>query len=165
MLSPLSASNPVNTEEIARLVAESVRKNRSVTLELAERLVGEVMKEAERIGVKSVCAVCDDGGNPKLVKCADGSFLASYDIALGKAYTAVSLKMTTKELSRLACPGGPLYGIQNTNGGRIVIFGGGVPLTVGECVVGGFGVSGGTEEQDTYLGEYALGVFSRLAEI
>ena len=160
-----SASNTVKAEEIARLVAENVRKYRSVTLELAERLADEVMKEAERIGVRAVCAVCDDGGNPKLVKCADGSFLASYDIALGKAYTSVALKMTTKELSKLALPGESLYGIQNTNGGRIVIFGGGVPLRVGERIIGGFGVSGGTEEQDTYLGDYALGVFSRISEI
>jgi uncharacterized protein GlcG (DUF336 family) len=58
-------------------------------------------------------------------------------------------------LKRLSQPDGPLYGIQHTNGGRIVIFGGGIPLMRdGQCI-GGLGVSGGSEEQDTALAEYA----------
>ena len=58
-------------------------------------------------------------------------------------------------------PGGSLYGIQFTNNGKIVIFGGGEPLynKKGE-IIGGLGVSGGTEEQDTALAEYGQSVFS-----
>ena len=64
--------------------------------------------------------------------------------------------MSTEQLSHLARPDGSLYGIQFTNNNRIVIFGGGVPLEVNGVIVGGFGVSGGTAEQDTYLAEYAV---------
>ena len=72
--------------------------------------------------------------------------------------------MPTKDLASLAAPGGSLYGIQFTNGGKIVIFGGGEPLKNknGE-IIGGFGVSGGTAEQDTKLGEYAKSVFESMA--
>ena len=67
--------------------------------------------------------------------------------------------MSTKNLKNLAQPGGDLYGIQNTNGGKIVIFGGGEPLIYkGECV-GAIGVSGGSEAEDTYLGEVGLKAF------
>jgi uncharacterized protein GlcG (DUF336 family) len=62
--------------------------------------------------------------------------------------------MTTEQLAELAAPGGSLYGIQNTNGGRIVIFGGGAPLWRGKELIGGFGVSGGTAAQDTEMAHY-----------
>jgi uncharacterized protein GlcG (DUF336 family) len=84
----------------------------------------------------------------------DGSFIASYDIAVNKAYTCAALKMSTIQLKELAQPGGSLYGIQHTNEGRIVIFGGGIPITVHGNVIGGLGVSGGTEAQDTALAAY-----------
>ena len=66
--------------------------------------------------------------------------------------------MTTEEVGRLAQPGAPLYGIQQTNGGRIVIFGGGVPLLKDGRVVGALGVSGGTLEQDTAMGNFGAEV-------
>ena len=46
--------------------------------------------------------------------------------------------------------------------GKIVIFGGGEPLLNenGE-VIGGLGVSGGSEEQDTALGSYGRALFER----
>lgn len=108
-------------------------------------------------------AVADSGGNPVLCKRADNAFLASWDIALGKAYTVTALKMSTAKLSVLAAPGGELYGIQFTNGGKIVIFGGGEPLQSSNgTLVGGLGVSGGTEGQDTSLSEYGAEVFKQL---
>ena len=92
----------------------------------------------------------------------DGAYIASYDVALNKSFTVVSLKMSTSTLKPLAQPGGSLYGIQFTNGGKIVIFGGGEPL-VGRSgqIVGGLGVSGGSEEQDTALAAYGKQVFEQ----
>ncbi len=116
---------------------------------------------AAQQGVKTVTAVCDAGGNPVAMLRTDDAFIASVDIAMNKAFTSVSLKMSTDELSRLAQPGSSLYGIQFTNNHRIVIFGGGVPLMKNGVIVGGFGVSGGTAEQDTALGEYAKEFFEK----
>ena len=45
--------------------------------------------------------------------------------------------------------------------GNIIIFGGGIPIKVGDTIIGGLGVSGGTGEEDHSLAEYGL---SRLAE-
>ena len=133
-----------------------------VTLTTAKKLSEAVMERAAEIGVKAVCAVVNSGARPVLVECADDSFIASYDIALNKAYTSVSLKMKTSQLCELAQPNAPLYGIQHTNEGKIVIFGGGIPLVKDGKIIGGFGVSGGTAEQDTYLGDYAEEDFSKL---
>lgn len=137
--------------------------SQSLILQKAEQLAELVLKRAAEMGVNAVVAVADSGGNPVLCKRADNAFLASWDIALGKAYTVTALKMSTAKLSVLAAPGGELYGIQFTNGGKIVIFGGGEPLQSSNgTLVGGLGVSGGTEGQDTSLSEYGAEVFKQL---
>lgn len=125
-----------------------------VTLKGAVRLIEEIEQEALRMGVKAVVAVTNRGARPVAVHCMDGSYIASYEIALGKAYTSAALKMSTAALKELAQPGGELYGIQHTNEGKIVIFGGGVPIVSGGEVIGGLGVSGGSEAQDTALALY-----------
>lgn len=130
------------------------RRPSDVTLDMAKKLIEEVEAEAGRIGVKAVIAVANRGANPVAVHCMDDSFIASYDIAFQKAYTCVALKMPTATIKELSQPGGELYGIQHTNQGRIVIFGGGVPIMEGDVCIGGLGVSGGTEAQDTALAEY-----------
>lgn len=145
---------------IVDTVVDSIKPQSDMTLSAARRLSEKVREKAREMGVNAVVAVSNKGANPVLVECMDDSFIASYDIAFGKAYTVVSLKMSTSKLKKLAEPGGSLYGIQFTNGGKIVIFGGGEPLynKKGE-LIGGLGVSGGTEAQDTALAEYGKKVF------
>lgn len=139
-----------------------VRKVNHITLSLAKTLIDEVIKEAKSRNMKIVVAVVDASGNPIAVECMDDSFIASYKIALDKAYTSVALKMSTKELASLTNPnGGSLYGIQNQNE-RIVIFGGGEPLILNGEIIGGIAVSGGTAEQDTSLGEFAKNKFKEI---
>lgn len=130
-----------------------------ITLSTARVLAEKVETEAARIGVKAVVAVSNAGARPVLVECMDDSYIASYDIALNKAYTSVALKMPTSTLKTLSQPNQDLYGIQFTNQGQIVIFGGGVPLISNGDIIGGLGVSGGSEEQDTYLADYGRKVF------
>ena len=138
--------------EIVKKALASVKPNKNeMTLALAERICDAVTDYAKKMGVNAVVCVSDGAGNPKLVKSMDDAYIASYDVAVNKAFTVVALKMSTKTLKPLAQPNGSLYGIQFTNGGRIVIFGGGEPLTVNGKVIGGLGVSGGSEEQDTEL--------------
>lgn len=135
------------------------RKIDFISLSDAKFIAEKVEERACELGVRAVVAISDDGGNLKLCECMDGSYLASRDIAVNKSYTAVALKMSTAKLATLAAPNGPLYGIQNTNGGRIVIFGGGDTLELRGVIFGGIGVSGGSAEQDTELSEYGKRVF------
>jgi len=100
--------------------------------------------------------IADKGGNLVLCHRMDESLLASLDIAVNKAYTAVAIKLPTHQLTELARPGQPLYGIQATNQGRIVIFGGGYPLYVEGRLIGGLGISGGSVEEDMEVSEAAI---------
>lgn len=146
----------MNRNDLEARVAEAVAAalRRPMTLELAQALAARVAAQARVLGVQAVIAICDAGGQPLLMHRMDGGFIASVDIAVNKAYTSVALKRSTHELAPLAQPGAPLYGIQWSNGGRIVIFGGGEPILSGGVIVGGLGVSGGTLEQDTQLAAY-----------
>ena len=147
-------------EDVVRDVLKT-EKTDELNLKVAKKLAAIVEDKAAEIGVKAVVAIADAGARPILVECMDDSYIASYDIALNKAYTSVSLKMSTKELSMLAQPGQPLYGIQFTNDGQVVIFGGGQPLKINGKIVGGLGVSGGSEEQDTFLAQYGKEAFDK----
>ena len=153
------------TEQEIKMLANEVVKNlgSSMTLDLALVLTEKVKSKAREMGVNAVVAVSNAAGNPLSVQCMDDSYIASYDVAFNKAYTVVALKMPTTTLKELAQPGGSLYGIQFTNGGKIVIFGGGVPLyDRGGKIIGGLGVSGGSEAEDTALAEYGGQIFSSL---
>ena len=150
----------MNTSQITEIVKNVImQQKQDMSLELAKAVSSRVEERARQMGVKAVIVVMNSGANPVLAHCMDDSFIASYDVAFNKAYTVVGLRMSTIKLKELAQPGGSLYGIQNTNGGRIVIFGGGEPLVVGERIVGGLGVSGGTEDEDTALAAYGRQAF------
>lgn len=154
----------MNESEIRRIVQDtisSIKPDKShMTLELAEKLCNAVITKAKQMGVKAVVCVSDAAGNPRLVKSMDDAYIASYDVAVNKAFTVVALKMSTLELKPLAQPGESLYGIQFTNGGKIVIFGGGNPLKDDNGrIVGGLGVSGGSEADDSALSAYGQRYF------
>ena len=155
----------MNEKELADVVSAVIRKMADVsdmTLDMALALSEAVRAKASEIGVKAVVAVSNRGANPVLVQCMDDSYIASYDIALNKAYTSVALKMPTWKLSELAKPGSSLYGIQFTNQGKIVIFGGGEPLCNREGeIIGAIGVSGGSESEDTALAAYGKEIFEK----
>ena len=156
---------PVGTndmEQIVREVLSQMKATATMNLKLALALMEKVEAEAKRIGVKAVVAVSDASGRPVAIHCTDGAFIGSFDVALNKTYTAVAFQMSTAKLAELAAPGGSLYGIQHTNEGKVVIFGGGEPLYVNDVMIGAIGVSGGTAEQDTYLGAYGQNILKEV---
>ena len=118
-------------------------KKHVMTLALANALTEKVKAKAAEMGVNVVIAVSDKAGRPVSVQCMDDAYIASFDIAINKTYTSASLKMSTAQLAELSQPGQDLYGIQFTNNGKIVIFGGGEVLEADGHIVGELGGSGG----------------------
>ena len=157
----LSRIKPQFDRDFGKKIEGAIRPS-NVEAHVQKRLIDKIEQEAARRGKKAVIAVCGPDGNPIAVHVMDGAFLVSFDVATKKAYTAVAVKMSTKELSILAQPGGTFYGVDKMDGGRIVIFGGGVPLKVGDTIIGGLGISGGTGEEDHSLAEYGLSVLNEV---
>ena len=120
----------------------------NLTLEAAERVLAAAKKKAAQLGTLMDIAVVDAGGNLKAFVRMDGAWLGSIDISIRKARTARWFDMNTGEIGKLSQPGGPLFGIEHSNGG-LITFPGGVPLKDGAGnVTGAVGVSGSTVEND-----------------
>lgn len=120
----------------------------NINLDQALDIIAASKAKAEEIGVPMVIAVVDAGGNLVAQQRMDGALLVSIDVSCNKAFTAVSVKVATHDLAGACQSGQPLFGLHNADGGRIVIFGGGIPLVRNDEIIGGIGVSGGSVEQD-----------------
>jgi uncharacterized protein GlcG (DUF336 family) len=130
-------------------------KYESVSLEDARRIIAAGEAKAGEIGQPSNIAVVDVGGNLVAHVRMDGAWIGSVDISINKAFTSRAFDITTADLGANAGPGAQFFGINASNHGRVMIFAGGVPLRVGDRVVGAFGVSGGSGEQDQTVAEAA----------
>ncbi len=127
-----------------------------MTLVLAEEMARRCKRASKEVGVPVVIAIVDEAGQLIHFSRMEEALLGSIDIAINKAYTAVAFKTPTHELSKLTEPSAPLYGLQQTNGGRVVVFGGGYPLVKGGRMIGGIGISGGSVEQDQKIAQAGL---------
>lgn len=124
-----------------------------ITLEEAQRVLSAAEQKAQEMGQPMNIAVMDAGRNLVAFHRMNGAWVASTDIAIDKAFTSAGRGLTTRKIGEMAQPGQPLFGINTTNGGRIVIFAGGIPLTRDGEVVGAIGVSGGTVDEDEEVAE------------
>src|SRR2546423_9615996 len=98
------------------------------TLNDARRIIAAAEQKAQDIKQPMNIAVVDAGGNLVSHVRMDGAWIGSIDISINKAFTARAFDIETKELGKHSQSGDQFFGIHATNGGRIVIFAGGVPL-------------------------------------
>jgi ATP:cob(I)alamin adenosyltransferase len=153
-------------EEIKKQVLKALGNTNveasELNLSLAKNLMEAVEKKAEEIGLPVVIAVSNEWGNTIAVHFMDGALPGSFAVSIDKAYTSAVFRMSTEELGKLSQSGQPFHGINTTNSGRIVTFGGGIPLTIKGKVMGAIGVSGGSASQDTELANYGINVFKEM---
>lgn len=133
----------------------------SLTLEDAKRMLSAAEAKAESMGIAYNIAVVDAGGHLLAFSRQDGALIGSIDLAIDKAVTARIFDKATSNLAKLSQSGQPLFGIQQSNSGKVVIFGGGIPVTVDGHIVGAVGTSAGTVEQDIEVAEAALAALSK----
>jgi uncharacterized protein GlcG (DUF336 family) len=131
----------------------------SITLEEAQRVVQAALDKAQELGQPMNVAVMDNGRELKAFSRMEDAWLGSISIAIDKAFTSASFLMPTQDLASMTQPGEPLYGLETTNGGRIINFAGGIPLMRGDDVAGAIGVSGGTPDQDHEVAEAGVAAF------
>lgn len=131
----------------------------TVTAEEARRVIDAAAAKATEIGQPMDIAVVDAGGNLKAHVRMDGANIGSITIAINKAYTAIAFQCETGDLQDLTRPDGPIYGLNDAHGGRLVVFPGGIPLVRNGDIVGAVGVSTGTIEQDQEVAEAGVAAF------
>ncbi|WFU84430.1 heme-binding protein [Bradyrhizobium sp. CIAT3101] len=127
-----------------------------LTLEDAKQMLSAAEAKATSLGIAYNMAVVDAGGHLLAFLRQDGALIGSIDLAIDKAVTARLFDKATSDLAQLAQSGRPLFGIQQSNAGKVVIFGGGIPVVFDGRVVGAVGTSAGTVEQDIAVAEAAI---------
>ncbi|HCI82973.1 MAG TPA: cobalamin adenosyltransferase [Ktedonobacter sp.] len=136
-------------------MAENTFQKASITVEAAHRLIAAAEAKAKEIGKPMCIAVVDGDGTLKAFSRMDGSPLLSVGIAQDKAYTAISFGMATDAWYDFIKNDPPLlHGIVKTD--RLVVFGGGYPITTSEGIIGGIGVSGGHYTEDMEVAKGGL---------
>ena len=123
------------------------RSRNTIVSEAALAAVEAAVAHGRASGKAVVAAVVDAGGDLMACLRADGAFSASVGIAQDKAYTAAVFGASTDDLSS-ALIANPVLHAGIAGRPRVLLFGGGLPIFEGAEVVGGIGVSGGSEDDD-----------------
>ncbi|GLK68978.1 GlcG/HbpS family heme-binding protein [Hansschlegelia plantiphila] len=119
-----------------------------VTIEKAEAAIQQAIAKAKELNTYMCIAVVDSGADLKAFYRMDDAWVGSIDISIKKAKTAVFFGMPTGEIGKLSQPGGPLFGIEHSNGG-LITFPGGLPIVDADGVMmGAIGVSGSSVDND-----------------
>jgi len=127
-----------------------------LTLDDAKRIAAAAQAEALANNWNVVVAVVDDGGHLLYLERAHDTQFGSVDTAILKANAAAAFKRPTKSsedavlsgrLIHLALPG-------------VIPAEGGVPLMIGDTVVGGLGISGVRSFQDGQIAAAGAAVLS-----
>lgn len=131
----------------------------TINSEEARRIIDAAAAKATEIGQPMDIAVVDAGGNLKAHVRMDGANIGSIPISINKAYTAIAFQCQTSDLQDATRPEGPIYGLNDAHGGRLVVFPGGIPLVRDGKILGAVGVSTGTIEQDQEVAEAGVKAF------
>lgn len=136
------------------------RQYSTLTLAEAKQILSGAEAKAESLGIAYNIAVVDAGGHLVAFSRQDGALIGSIDIAIDKAVTTRIFDKATSYLATVAQSGESLFGIQETNEGKVVVFGGGVPIIFEGYIVGAVGASAGSVEQDVEVAEAGAAAFS-----
>jgi uncharacterized protein GlcG (DUF336 family) len=138
-------------------------KVETLTLEAAEVAVEACKAKARAMGIPMNIAVTDAATHLLHFSRMDGAKITSISIAQDKAFTASGHRIGTHLYKEAVWPGGPAFGIWNSNGNRFTTIGGGLPI-VGKNgqILGAVGCSTGTPAQDQAVAQAGIDAVQNL---
>ena len=140
--------------------AADVTTQPTLTLEGAKRAVAAAIAYARSHGAPGAAvAVVDAGGHTICLERLDGTFPASADVSIGKARTAANFGRATRGIEESINKSRPaLAAVAAVT--PFTPLQGGIPILVGQQVVGAIGVSGGASaQQDEEIAIAGAGAF------
>ena len=125
-----------------------VQPSFSLTEQTSLSLLQAAINKAGELGIKATVSVVDASGRQLAFLKMAGSFLVSSELSQKKAITAAGMGLNTVDLENVlaSAPARVLDGLNQA--GDFTMIGGGVPLYRDGVLVGGIGVSGGSEDED-----------------
>jgi len=134
-----------------------IRQAPRLTHKGARVIVEAAEAKAREIGVPQCIAVVDDGGHLLAFSRMDGGKVSSVYVAITKAVSAATRRGPTGPMPSAEDPNVLLsLGLPLASGGRVTPIRGGLPIVVDGQVVGGVGISSGTEQQDVDCAQAGL---------
>lgn len=125
---------------LAMAAPEQVAQRDDVSLALANNLLDATLAACHAEGRTGVAAVVDRGGNLVAVQRDDNVGPHNTVAAQRKAFTALSTKTPTRLLAERARSNPDAENLNTLD--ELLLLGGGVPLQVGDQVIGAIGVAG-----------------------
>ena len=125
--------------------AQGVVTQRNLSLGLAKTIAEAALAECQSKGFHTAVAVVDRAGQIMVILRDEQASAQSAEMARRKAFTARMFRTTTLEFQKRTAD--PAYAAQRQVA-DILALGGGVPIQVGNEVLGGVGSSGSSQEQD-----------------
>lgn len=125
---------------LAHSAAAQLLQRKDLSYAIAKSIAESAVDDCKARGYAVAAVVVDRGGDTIVALRADNAGLHTMENARRKAYTARTFRMTTEEFAkRMATE--PVRREQTTLP-NIIAIPGGVPIRVGDDVIGGVGVSG-----------------------
>src|SRR5262249_15230671 len=115
----------------------------SVSTELARAMIEAAERKAQEMGHPFAIAIVDDSGVLKAFSRVDGAALTWVELAQDKAYPGAGLGLATDAWHEFVKDDPPLAMGAAPGIDRLIVFGGGFPITIRGMTVGAIGVSGG----------------------
>lgn len=128
----------------------------SITAEAAKKLAAAAIEEAKKNNWAMSVAVVDAGGFLVYFERMQDNQLASPEIAIAKAKSAVLFRRPTKAFQDILAAGGDGLRVLKLDGAVPVA--GGFPLIVDGKIIGGIGASGGSADQDEKTAQAGVAV-------
>jgi uncharacterized protein GlcG (DUF336 family) len=125
--------------------AQGLVMQRNLSLGMAKTIAEATLAECKEKGFNTVAVVVDRGGQLLVLLRDEQATPQIGEMARRKAFTAVMFRSTTLEFQKRTSE--PAYAAQR-NVPDILALGGGVPIKVGNEIIGGVASSGSTQAQD-----------------
>jgi uncharacterized protein GlcG (DUF336 family) len=125
--------------------AQGVVMQRNLSLALARTIAEATLAECQAKGFHTSAAVVDRAGQPLVLLRDEQATVQTLEMSRRKAYTARMFRTSTLEFQKRTTD--PEL-MPQRDVSEILALGGGVPILVGNEVIGGVGSSGSSQTQD-----------------
>jgi uncharacterized protein GlcG (DUF336 family) len=126
-------------------LAQGVVTQKALSLGLAKTIAEAALAECKSKGFATSVAVVDRAGQMLVLLRDENASAQTAEMSRRKAYTARMFRTSTMEFQKRTAD--PFYAAQR-DVADILALGGGVPIQIGDDVIGGVGSSGSSQPQD-----------------
>lgn len=130
-----------------------------MNLTKAKEALKAAEEKAKELGANVSIAIVDEYGDLVAFSRMEGAIKISPKFAITKAFTAGTIGLATEDIAKYSGEGQPYFGVASLFGGKLTTIAGGLPVIVGDKLIGGVGVGGSHDvNEDVQCAKEAVAV-------